>query len=217
MDQIHFWGLDLKDWVIVFATIAGPILAVQAQKAIERIRDGRYQKNQIFEQLMATRQLRLSPQHVQALNMIDLAFYGGKTLLSKRTSREQKVLNCWNEYHDHLCIQPPNDQVWIDKSSDFLTNLLSAMAEDLGYKFDNVQIKRGSYLPIAHSAIEEQLLHLRHATLEALNGNKVIKMEVVSFPSDESLIEANQQFSEKLGSAISDGALRVEIKAPEKN
>jgi hypothetical protein len=65
------------DWsaaAIVVATVMGPILAVQAQKYLERHQDRRKAKDTIFRVLMSTRASRLSAQHVQALNGIEMAF-----------------------------------------------------------------------------------------------------------------------------------------------
>ncbi|MHA6848823.1 DUF6680 family protein [Ralstonia syzygii] len=62
------WGLEAKDWVMVGATIAGPILAVQAQKWVERAREATNRRSLIFTTLMATRQSRISMEHVRALN-----------------------------------------------------------------------------------------------------------------------------------------------------
>ncbi|MBG1249207.1 hypothetical protein F4W02_18855 [Burkholderia pseudomallei] len=64
----------------VAATVAGPILAVQAQKWVERARASAQRRDWIFGTLMATRQDRVSMEHVRALNMIDLAFYGTRVL-----------------------------------------------------------------------------------------------------------------------------------------
>ena len=68
--------MTTSDWVMVFAVLIAPLLAVQAQKFIERMREKRQRKLSIFFQLMATRATRVAPQHVQALNMIDIEFYG---------------------------------------------------------------------------------------------------------------------------------------------
>jgi hypothetical protein len=81
------------DWAIVFATLMGPVLAVQAQKWIESLRRTSEAKDLIFKSLMATRGARLSPEHVRALNMIDLTFYGKG--VSRRTKMEQNVLDAW--------------------------------------------------------------------------------------------------------------------------
>ena len=66
--------MKFSEVLTILAVILGPILAVQAQKAIERWRERRNRKLWVFKTLMATRGSRLSPNHVQALNMIDLEF-----------------------------------------------------------------------------------------------------------------------------------------------
>jgi uncharacterized protein DUF6680 len=48
---------------------------------------------------MATRAARLTPDHVQALNLIDVEFY------SKR-KKYKRVLDAWKAYHDHLGENP---------------------------------------------------------------------------------------------------------------
>ena len=62
----------------VIVTLISPVIAVQVQKFIERYTDKKTLKIDIFKQLMATRSqnARLSNEHVRALNMIDIAFYG---------------------------------------------------------------------------------------------------------------------------------------------
>lgn len=93
---------------IVIATFLGPVFAVRAQKWIERAREKRQRKVFVFDTLMAARTARLSPEHVRALNAIDLAFYG-RRLLGKhiRTKNEQKVIDAWREYYDQTDRQEP--------------------------------------------------------------------------------------------------------------
>jgi len=59
--------MQVSEILIVCATVVGPILAVQAQKAVERARERRGRKAWLFHSLMATRAARVSPEHVQAL------------------------------------------------------------------------------------------------------------------------------------------------------
>ena len=95
--------ITASDWAIVTATLLGPILAVQAQKTIERWRDIRRQKLWVFSTLMSTRAARLVPDHIRALNMIDLVFYGTRRFgMDRRSNSEQAVLNKWKEYLDEL-------------------------------------------------------------------------------------------------------------------
>ena len=57
------WNFKITDIAIVFATLFGPILAVQAQKWLERNREIKQRRAWIFRTLMATRATTLSPVH----------------------------------------------------------------------------------------------------------------------------------------------------------
>uniref|UniRef100_UPI002AA29EDF DUF6680 family protein n=2 Tax=Serratia TaxID=613 RepID=UPI002AA29EDF len=74
MDNIL--GLQFKDAIMTGAVILGPIFAVQVQKYLEQFREKKQRRLNIFRSLMSTRAERLNREHVQALNMIDIEFYG---------------------------------------------------------------------------------------------------------------------------------------------
>lgn len=218
MEPILYFHLELKEWAVISATVLGPILAVQAQKAVEAFREGRLRKTRVFEQLMATRASRVAPEHVRALNMIDLVFYGERILgIPKRSGKEQRVLDSWKEYLDHLNNKDPEEQImlWAAKGDELFTNLLYAMAEDIGLKFDRVQLKRGAYSPIAHGELEAEQADLRKATLSLVEGKHALKMNVVGFPFDADAVQANKQAIQNLGNALQTGILQVEVVASE--
>jgi hypothetical protein len=212
-----YWGLEVKDWAVVASTLIGPVLAVQAQKWIESIKATRSRKSHVFEQLMATRNARVSAEHVRALNMIDLVFNGsiwfGKTL---RSRSESAVLDAWREYLDHLNNRSSDIQHWFSRGDDLLVTLLCAIAIDVGYKFDRIHIKRGIYSPIAHSEIESELTEIRKSLLSVFKGDLPLKMNVVGFPFDKDALDANRSLVERLNSATTNGVLHVEIKSNEK-
>lgn len=208
-------GLDLKDWATIVAALLGPILAVQAQKAVEAFREKRRRKSFLFEQLMATRASRLSPEHVRALNMIDLVFYGDRVLgIQRRTTKEQRVLDAWKEYHDHLNnkVEDGHLSLWGAQGEEIFTNLLYAAAQDLGFKFDRVQLKRGSYSPVAHGEIEAEQTELRKAALSLVTGKHALNMNVVGFPIDPEALAANKAAIQNIGKALESGVLQVEVK-----
>lgn len=93
-------NFSASDLAIIFTTLLRPILAVQIQKIIVKRNFIRTRKVVLFEQLMATRVTRLSPEHVRALNRINIYFYGEGE--NKRTKTESKVLEGWKIYLDHL-------------------------------------------------------------------------------------------------------------------
>lgn len=168
---------------LVCATILGPILAVQAQKYLERYRDKERAKDTIFRTLMATRATRLSIEHVQALNGIELAFYGtGK--------KEKKVFEAWKEYHDHLNKTPDkngseNWDSWSDKQMGLFIDLLHEMAICLGYDFDKTHIKNIWYAPQAHATVEKEMHLIRSALAEILTGNRCLPVIGYAGSDDE--------------------------------
>jgi hypothetical protein len=206
----------MNDWSVVLATLLGPVLAVQAQKAVERARERGSRKSWVFHQLMATRAARVSSEHVQALNMIDLAFYGQKIFgIHRRSKSEQSVIDAWREYHDHLNTKVDDDalRIWHINGDELFINMLFAMADDVGYKFDRVQLKKGSYSPIAHGELEDQQRALRKLAIDVLGGDTSLKMEVTSFPIHDEALKAQLELHSKLSSALDgSGALTVAIK-----
>jgi hypothetical protein len=166
------------DWAIVFATLMGPVLAVQAQKWIESLRRTSEAKDLIFKSLMATRGARLSPEHVRALNMIDLTFYGKG--VSRRTKMEQNVLDAWREYLDHLYEPFPQDEGEVKviqaHREELITNLLSAIAMERGLRFDRVQLKKGSYMPVGFEEQDQKQKALLDGAVKVFKGESAIKV-----------------------------------------
>lgn len=166
--------------VSVVAIIVGPILAVQAQKYIELKREIRGRKLQIFRTLMATRATTLAPLHVEALNLIDIEFDAKKR-------RDKRVVDAWKLYLDHLGDKrDDNDKAavtaWYNKRADLLTRLLYEMALCLGFDFDEVHIKRGGYIPVGLSNIEEEQHLIRREIAKILKGEGSFPMRVTDFP-----------------------------------
>jgi hypothetical protein len=97
-DGFGMTGIEII--VIAAATVAGPILAVQAQKWVERATERRRARRSIFHALMSNRATRLSDDFVRALNLIDLEFSPGK--LGVR-AKDRAVIDAWRflfgDYH----------------------------------------------------------------------------------------------------------------------
>lgn len=151
------WGLTPEVWLTIAAIIAGPILAVQAEKWIERSREHRGRRVWLFRELMATRGTRLSPRHVEALNIVELEYHPSRR-------KEKKVYEAWRSYFDALKTPPPDPkspQAYYDKRDDLFVELLYEMGKYLGFDFDRVAIRRNSYSPQGHGDMEEDLNIIR--------------------------------------------------------
>ena len=103
--------METKDVLTIVAVLLSPVIAVRADKFIEKSRAKMNRKIAIFKTLMATRGSKLSIDHVTALNQIDLEFYGNKKF--------QKVVHAWKEYLDQLNVKFEGDEEfkrWNDKA-----------------------------------------------------------------------------------------------------
>jgi len=166
---------------MVIAIIAGPILAVQAQKWVERLRKRKEHKEGIFHTLMTTRGTPMDRDRVRALNMIDLAF-------SINRRKEKKVVHAWRTYHDHLYSAPFDREasdyktkfdMWNTKSNELFNELLFQMATSLTYSFDKVHLKRGGYTPGGWDIDEIARLYLRDSVVDLFQGKKSFPVHIV--------------------------------------
>jgi len=186
--------------IMVIAIISGPIVAVQVQKLIERIRSKKQAKEVIFKTLMSTRGTPISLSHVQALNMIDLEFYSKK-------KKDKRVVDAWKIYRDHLYNHPKDPKhpdykskfdAWFEKSNDLLTDLLFEMAHSLQYDFDKVHLKRGAYTPRGHSDTELAQLFLRDRLVALFAGETAIPIRLWERPLSEQLRNSQKQDGKSL-------------------
>lgn len=171
-------------WLTIFAILLGPIIAIQVQKFIETRTETRNRKLWIFRTLMATRGTPLAPEHVTALNMIDIEFYKGN-------KNEEKAVESWKIYLNHLCEAPKdtkdpnynsNFAVWNGKITDLLVNLLYDLSIALGYKFDKVLLRKGAYRPQGHGDLELEQMLLRRGLLEMLAGKLPLNIKITNEP-----------------------------------
>lgn len=173
--------METNEILTVIAIVLGPVLAVQAEKFLQRKRDEKNRQANIFKTLMATRGSSLSFVHVEALNRIDLEFSGNK--------KYQKVIAAWKEYFDNLNQKARDDEqliVWSARNEELLANLLYEMGLSLGYAFDKVLIKRNIYSPVGHAKVERENELIRHGLLEILNSERAFPMTIIS---DEEVLQ----------------------------
>lgn len=166
--------MKFPEIITILAIIIGPIMAVQAEKYLQRAREIKNQRLNIFKTLMATRGSSLSFSHVEALNRIDLEFSDNR--------KYQKVIAAWKEYFDNLGQKAQTDEqvtVWIARNEELLANLLYEMGQSLGYKFDKVLIKRNVYSPLGHERVERENEMIRKGLMNVLNSETSLAMTII--------------------------------------
>ena len=164
--------------VTLIAVFFGPIIAVQLSQYLERKRQKKTGKEWVFKTLMRTRASVVHPSHVEALNMIDVEFYG-------TNKKDRKVVGAWKLYLDNLSDQNTQQDIKYAKRKDLFLELLYTMAIALGYDFDKEHIKNTSYIPQSFVDIENEQHILRKGILSVLNGDSSVPITVKNMENQQ--------------------------------
>jgi hypothetical protein len=166
----------MNTWLTILAIISAPLVALRVNVWLNTKAERKNRKLEIFRSIMATRSTGLSPEHVSALNKIDVEFYD-----------VLEVQNAWKEYLDHLGTAStiPSDSKdawdrWGDKKADLLTELILKMATHLDYKFDKVHLKKGHYYPKGYVDIETEHMIIRQGLVRLLENKKALPIVLIS-------------------------------------
>lgn len=109
------------DYINLAALLLSPVIAVVVTLGFQGRKEKRGRKERLFQTLMTYRMANPPPRElVQALNLIDVVFKENK-----------EVRGLWKDYFAMLCRPPIEPEVEIRRAT--YLNLLSAMADDLGY------------------------------------------------------------------------------------
>lgn len=170
--SIVFLSVSPEIWIGLAAILTSPLVALLIEKYLEKLRAQEDRRVMIFRALMANRASRLSPAYVQALNGVEVEFFG-----------ETRVIEAWRSLLDQL--NTPHDKVtdpqvtqWNDRVTTFLNDLLYEMGESLGYHFDKVSLKKNAYYPSGWQLVEGEQMKLRQAAVKVFEGEKPLKVEI---------------------------------------
>ena len=117
---------------------------------------------------MATRAAYLSPEHVQALNSIDVVF-------SRR--RDKLVRLAWEKFLAHVAT-PTSTPGWNLTYNDLKVDLLQTMGSRVGYGFSTDYLRRQIYSPMGYAQTEQENNQIRQALVKILT-NEGLKIRAV--------------------------------------
>ena len=186
-------------WSIIVATLAGPVLAVQAQSFLDRRRARKTERRNLFLSLLTTRNAnaRLELAHVNALRQIE-PVYGMKTNWPFGGKKHKNVIDKYRLYMKSL--SPPQNstqpnspvisypepsQAEVRERSEKFYDLLEAIAEEQGEDFDRSTLESESYIPLLYTNIANYNYNNAIELNKVLSGGTPIKIEVVNVVKPE--------------------------------
>ena len=171
---------QILGFLTIIAIIVGPVLAVLVTRLSDDRRLKRQRRMAVFRDLMRTRRMRLTPDHVGALNLVEIEFDG-----------EIHVIEAWRNYMAHLSkrIEPTWTQEQTDQflgeQEKLLARLLHAIAKSLKFQIDQLDIFQGGYLPEGWADEDRQQRALRLLLIELLRGNRGLPITPVINPTPQ--------------------------------
>jgi len=172
----------LSVWILIttiLAIVVGPIAAVIVTRWGDNQRDARRRKTEVLSTLMRTRPMRLSYEHVGALNLIQLEFYG-----------IEPIQTAYSSYRAHLNQEYPKEEgpqhTFNEERGDRFIELLHQIAKHLGYGFDKRDLEKLSYGPQGWENDENTIRMLRAMSMDLLMGKQSLNvvMRTPPPPSD---------------------------------
>src|SRR5256712_10898717 len=110
--------MAVAEILTIIAILLSPLFALRVSDRLAEIKDRKQRRFRVYRTLMASRARRLAPDHVEALNLIDVEFHGSD-------KKSKSVLSAWKAYLDHLNTdREPNTAVWDSKRDDLFVDLL---------------------------------------------------------------------------------------------
>lgn len=159
-------------WILIttiVAIVAGPIAAVMVTRWGDNQRDARRRKTEVLSTLMRTRPMRLSFDHVGALNLIQLEFYG-----------IEQIQSAYSHYRAHLNQEYPKEataqRLFDEDRGDRFIELLYQIAKHLGYGFDKRDLEKLSYGPLGWENDENAVRMLRAMSMDLLTGKQSLNV-----------------------------------------
>lgn len=172
--------------VITLVTIVvGPIAAVTVARTIEARREYRVRQMDVFRTLMRTRRTPMVPEHVGALNLIEIEFAKHASVMTAWRDLFQHLENVQSRRDDEIVRPDLNTQeagirherfskIIRDERQRLLAKLLSEMARKLGHRSEQLEVFEVGYTPQGWIDEEADQRFLRLLLIEVIGGDRYL-------------------------------------------
>lgn len=173
-------GVVFVGFLTILAIILAPLVAIQVSILLEERKEAKQRRLNIFKTLMAARATPESPESIQALNMIDVEFYG-------KEEGSKEVVYEWKAFLDHLADESLDDEEWERKKIDLFNQLLYTMAKSLGFEFNKIYFQRAGYCPVAGGKSKEEIIEERKRITFLLSESEIPQLSAEANPHSEEM------------------------------
>ena len=187
------WSLTLNDILTTLAILFGPVIGVFFTRSLDRRREYQSRRYYLFATLMRTRRQPVSPEHVGALNLVEIEF-----------AKDERVRLAWKEYMKHLGTEHHRrleETVSVTNSTEETENrnkkfwerigtereklrsrLIYQMAKSLNFDVEQLEILEGGYTPQGWVDDDDEQRRLRRSIMTTLSGERPLPVFQVSNP-----------------------------------
>lgn len=159
-DTSVLWATGLMS---VVAIIAAPIIALGVQRRLDESNAARKRREEIFKTLWVNRRRQLWIARVDALNMIDVEFYGEKSV---QDGWEALRADLFRQEHPGL-----NEEQIFARREELYAALLYEISRVLDYDFSRTHIQDEVYRPVLHGQFDEIEIETKTRVLDLLRSD----------------------------------------------
>jgi len=177
----------------IAAILIGPLAAVLVTIWLERRREVYARRMDIFRTLMRTRRLPMSVEHVGALNLVEIEFARNKEIIdswrllfehfsTEHLRRQDEKVESNLTIQDQRARNEKFDQRLADERQRLLAKLLHAIAREMNFKVEQLEIFEGGYTPQGWHNDDQEMRAARHFLLDLYLGRVALPVIVFQQP-----------------------------------
>lgn len=165
----------MMDWgalVNLVAILVGPLVAVVVTRIMDNRSAEKTRHYQVFRDLMRTRAAKISPAHVDALNLVEIEFHNAP-----------KVKEAWQRYMENLAAQTPAESgaqsnFYLRREQLFI-KLIQEVANKVGLKsVDITDAMTNNYFPVGWQNEQQEQEQVRRLLIAMLSGAKPLSVKI---------------------------------------
>ena len=147
------------------------MVAVVVTRLMDNRSAAEFRRYQVFRDLMRTRAAKLSPAHVDALNLVEIEF-----------NKFHRVSEAWHRYMENLAAANPLDEnersnFYVRREQLFI-KLVQEVAKESGLRtVDITDVMTSNYYPVGWQTEQQEQQQIRQLLIQVLAGNRGLSIK----------------------------------------